>query len=205
MKRLFLTGVVFWVPVLVIYWVLYFLYGLVLKSLYLEPIKSLTEGLSTSVASLFSIFFITALVLSTGILVTNFIGRRLVVWFEYTVKKLPLISSIYSTVKQSLEMIFDEHSQSFREVVLVRFPSESSWSVGFVTNRSEQGMLTVFIPTTPNPTSGYILFVDHVDAVKVDMSVDQALKFVISLGTTANPDVTRLIAQWPEKDKKDQI
>ena len=205
MKRLFLTGVVFWVPVLVIYWVLYFLYGLVLKSLYLEPIKSLTEGLSTSVASLFSIFFITALVLSTGILVTNFIGRRLVVLFEYTVKKLPLISSIYSTVKQSLEMIFDEHSQSFREVVLVRFPSESSWSVGFVTNRSEQGMLTVFIPTTPNPTSGYILFVDHVDAVKVDMSVDQALKFVISLGTTANPDVTRLIAQWPEKDKKDQI
>ena len=205
MKRLFLTGVVFWVPVLVIYWVLHFLYGLVLKSLYVEPIKSLTEGLSTSLASLFSILFITGLIFCTGLLVTNFIGRRLVAWFEYTVKKLPLISSIYSTVKQSLEMIFDEHSQSFREVVLVRFPSETSWSIGFVTNRSETGMLTVFIPTTPNPTSGYILFVAAADAMKVNMSVDQALKFVISLGTTANPDVTRLIEQRAENDKKDQI
>lgn len=203
MKKLFLTGVVFWVPLLVIYWVLNFLYGLVLKSLYLEPIKSLTLGLPTSAASFLSILFITGIVLLTGLLVTNFIGRKLVLWFEYTVKKLPLISSIYTTVKQSLEMIFDERGQAFRETVLVRFPLETSWALGFVTARSDQGLLTVFVPTTPNPTSGFILFVQESDALKVDMPIEQGLKFIISLGTIGIADFSALVYRSPENQKKD--
>ena len=203
MKKLFLTGVVFWVPLLVIYWVLNFLYGLVLKSLYLEPIKSLTLGLPTSAASFLSILFITGIVLLTGLLVTNFIGRKLVLWFEYTVKKLPLISSIYTTVKQSLEMIFDERGQAFRETVLVRFPLETSWALGFVTARSDQGLLTVFVPTTPNPTSGFILFVQESDALKVDMPIEQGFKFIISLGTIGTADFSALVYRSPENQKKD--
>lgn len=194
LRKLFVTGIVFWVPVLVTYWVVTVLYGLLMKTLKFEPLRSLTIGMDVQLAGLFAFLFILGAIAATGLLVRNFFGRHLVLWFEYSLKRVPLISAIYSTVKQSLEMIFDEKSTSFREVVIVRFPSYESWSIGFVTKKDQvNGLLTVFVPTTPNPTSGYILFVREDDALSVDLTVDEALKFVISLGTVSSVDAAAIL------------
>tara|TARA_Y200000002_G_scaffold383247_1_gene404391 strand:+ start:1196 stop:1810 length:615 start_codon:yes stop_codon:yes gene_type:complete len=193
LRKLFATGILFWLPILITYLVLSFLYRMLTRIVYFEPFRSLTEGMSVEVASIIAVILIIVLIVATGLLVTNYFGRNLVGWIEMTLKRLPLVSSIYTTVKNSLEMIFSEQSKSFREVVLVRFPSYESWSVGFVTNTDDKGCLTVFVPTTPNPTSGYILFVPREKAVPLDMSIDEALKFVISLGTGSNVPLSNLI------------
>ncbi|MFA6409315.1 MAG: DUF502 domain-containing protein [Gammaproteobacteria bacterium] len=130
------------------------------------------------------------IVFFTGMLVTNFIGKYLVGLGEALLAKIPLVRSIYASVQQILSTMFKPSGQSFRKVVMIEYPRKGAWTMAFQTgsgmpeineNTGEE-MLTVFVPTTPNPTGGYLLFVPKKDVKELSISVDAALKFIISLG-----------------------
>jgi uncharacterized membrane protein len=189
-RRALIGGLLVWLPILATLYVLRFIVGLMDNSLSVLPKQYQPEqlfgfhipGLGV-VLAVFILFF-------TGLLVGNFIGRKFVKFWEYLLHRIPFVRSIYSAVKQVLETVLVPSSQSFRQVLLVKFPHAESWSIAFLVGQGlketnellQQDLLTVFVPTTPNPTSGYIVFVPKKDTVELSMSVDEALRFVISLG-----------------------
>ena len=128
----------------------------------------------------------------TGVFAANFVGNRVVALWESLLSKIPLVRSVYKAVKQSMEVICSPSGQSFRQVVMIEYPRKGVYSLGFVTNNENafeesamknSKMLTVFLPTTPNPTSGFLLFLPEDEVTLMDMPVDEALKAIISLGT----------------------
>lgn len=123
-----------------------------------------------------------------GALTTNFIGNRLMRWFDELLARVPVVRSIYGAVKQLMEAVFGNGGQAFRQVVLVSFPQAGQWTIGFVTSDSnmpipgDEPKVTVFIPTTPNPTSGWLVFVRQNELISLDMSVEEGMKLVVSGG-----------------------
>jgi hypothetical protein len=132
-------------------------------------------------------------VLGTGALAANLIGQKVVRWAELALARIPVIKGIYSSVKQVSDTLLAPGGQAFRKPVLVRFPHGDSWTIAFLTGQPGPGVaehldgehLSVYVPTTPNPTSGYFIIVPRRDAVELDMSVDEALKYVISMGVVS--------------------
>lgn len=130
------------------------------------------------------------LVLVTGVVATNYLGKYVLRLWEAIVHRIPLVGSIYNAVKQVLETLFSNNSQAFRKVLLIEYPRKGIWSIAFQTNTANQHfnektgeeMVTAFIPTTPNPTSGYLIFVPIKDTCEIDINIDVALKMIISLG-----------------------
>jgi len=130
-------------------------------------------------------------ILLTGVIVANFVGRRLLLMGDAVIGHIPLVRTIYASVKQVLQTLFKPGGQSFRKVLLVEYPRAGMWSIAFQTGEGApevtsvlngEPMVSLFIPTTPNPTSGFLMMVPRKDVIELEMSVDQALKFVISLG-----------------------
>jgi uncharacterized membrane protein len=129
-------------------------------------------------------------VLITGILVTNFFGKKFVIYWEAFLARIPLVNSIYSAVKQIMETFFSS-SKSFRKAYLVEFPKKNIWTIGLLAGDTfeeaekhfEEKMLTLYIPTTPIPTSGYLVVVPESSVRELSMPIDQALKLIVSLGT----------------------
>ncbi|WP_407927635.1 DUF502 domain-containing protein [Legionella fallonii] len=130
------------------------------------------------------------LLVSTGIFATNFFGQRLVNWGEYVLSRIPLVRSIYYSVKQVIHTVLSTNSEAFRKVLLIEYPRKGLWTIGFQTGganteinkHTHNEMISMFIPTTPNPTSGFLLMVPKQEAIELNMSIDEALKFIISLG-----------------------
>lgn len=137
------------------------------------------------------VFFI-----SIGILARNFFGRLIIRLYEYFMNRMPVVRHIYGAIKQIAETIMASQSQAFREVVMLEYPRKGVWSIGFVTNQSEgeiqrvtkENMINVFVPTTPNPTSGYLLFVPKKELHYLHMSVEEGIKLVVSAGIISPPD-----------------
>ncbi|MEM8984719.1 MAG: DUF502 domain-containing protein, partial [Pseudomonadota bacterium] len=133
--------------------------------------------------------------LVTGILAANFFGRRLLGAWESLLARIPLIRSVYSGAKQVAETFFADSGQAFKKVMLVEYPRKGVWSLAFQTSsdlqeiqaRTPKEVVCVFVPTTPNPTSGFIIMVPREDVIELDMEVDQALKMIISLGVVVPP------------------
>ena len=189
-RRCLVGGLLVWLPILATLFVIKFIIGLIDSSLLLLPhayqpqnlIGIDIPGLGVVIAILVLFF--------TGLLAGNFIGRKMLELWEFVLHRIPVVRTIYSAVKQVLETVLVPSSQSFRQVLLVKFPHQESWTLGFLVGQGvaevnkllNAEMLTVFIPTTPNPTSGYIIIVPRKDAMVLNMSVDEALKFVVSLG-----------------------
>jgi uncharacterized membrane protein len=131
-----------------------------------------------------------ALILSIGAVASNFLGKRVIRIGERLVARVPLMGWIYRTTKQLFSTILEERSESFRKVVLVSYPQKGTYSVAFVTSESPtsveselgKGFVTVFLPTTPNPTSGFLLVVPAEDVIPMNLSVDEGLRLVISAG-----------------------
>jgi len=138
-------------------------------------------------------------VLVTGVLAHNFIGRQLVQWWEGLLSQIPIVRSIYSSVKQVSDTMLSPKGNAFRQAVLIEFPQPGQWAIGLVVGAPGRAltrdigadMLTVFVPTAPNPTSGYTILVPPSAVKELDITVDEALKFVISLGVVA-PSEARL-------------
>jgi uncharacterized membrane protein len=138
----------------------------------------------------FGVILALLIVVITGMLVTNILGNRLVNLWEYLVSRIPLVRTIYQAVKQVLATVFSSSEDSFKNVLLVEYPRKGVWSIAFQTGAGfnyasefdADDVLSVFIPTTPNPTSGFLVLVPRKETIKVNLSVDEALKMVISLG-----------------------
>lgn len=131
-----------------------------------------------------------------GALTAGYIGRFFINWSEKIVERMPILRSIYGAVKQIFETVLTSSSDAFREVVIFEYPRKGSWAMGFITgvtqgeiqNLTEDEVINVFLPTTPNPTSGYLLFVPRRDLVILDMSVEDGIKMVVSGGIVTPPD-----------------
>ena len=188
MKQYLVTGVLIWVPIFITYLVLRAIFNIGDYALLLLPAAYRPAAiLGVDIPGL-GLLFIFLILMFTGLLFRNMFGDYLVSLSEHIAAKVPVVSSVHNGVRQALRMIFTTN-KSFQEVVLVEYPRRDVWSIAFVTNRqSAHGVftkdtLTLFIPTTPNPTSGYVFIVDSDQVKPLDMSVDEAIKFVISLGT----------------------
>ena len=188
MKKYLITGMLIWVPILITVLIVRALldfsdYALLIIPQAYRP----TTIYGVHIPGL-GVLLVLAILLVTGLLFRNVLGNFIVSLWEHAIARIPLVSSIHNGVKQALKVIFTTN-KSFQEVVLVEYPRRDCWSVAFVTNRqSAHGVfkhdtLTLFVPTTPNPTSGYVFVVDEQEVRYLDMSVDEAVKFVISLGT----------------------
>jgi uncharacterized membrane protein len=190
LRRYFITGLLIWVPLGITLWVLNLIVGTMDQTLLLLPAKWRTEGfLGIHIPGL-GVILTLAVVLFTGLLAANFIGQHLVNFWEHLLGRIPIVSSIYSSVKQVSDTLLSGSGQSFRKALLVQYPREGCWTVAFQTGMAAneihalvgEELVAVFIPTTPNPTSGFFLMMKQSDTRELGMSVDQALKYIVSMG-----------------------
>ena len=138
----------------------------------------------------FGVLLTLAIVLLMGAITSNFLGKKLVVWGNALLSRIPIVRSIYSSVKQVSDTLFSENGNAFRKALLVQWPREGAWTIGFLTglpggdvvNHLAGDYVSVYIPTTPNPTGGYFIMLKKSDCIELKMSVDEALTYVISMG-----------------------
>lgn len=188
MRKYLIAGLLFWIPVWITYIVIRFLVDLLDQSLALLPAKYQPEQLIGFKIPGLGLIFTVMVVLLTGILVTNFIGHRLVNVWESMLNRIPLIRSIYHAAKQVISALIQPKSEAFRKVVLVEFPRLGMSAVGFQTSEpmsnvpNHKNAITVFIPTSPNPTSGFLVVIAKEEVTELTMSVEEAFKFIISVG-----------------------
>lgn len=189
-RRYIVAGLLVWLPVGAAIVVVAFLIDLMDRLLFLIPPPYRPEALlGFRIPGLGAILALAVLIL-TGMLVGNLIGRRLVDYCESLVARVPLVNKVYGAVKRFAELVLSDSSESFKKVLLIEYPREGLYSLCFQTSehppehehRTGRELTTVFLPTTPNPTSGFMLVVPAEDVVELDMSVEEALKMIISLG-----------------------
>lgn len=190
-RKYFISGLLVWLPIWVTLLVIKFLVDLLSKSLLLLPREYQPDVLLGFHVPGIGVIITLAVIFLTGLLVANFIGRRFVDMGDALMGRIPLVRSVYTGVKQVTQTLFAPGGQSFRKVLLVEYPCAGVWSIAFQTGEvsheierslKSDPMVSYFIPTTPNPTSGFLMMAPKSKVVELDMSVDQALKFVISLG-----------------------
>lgn len=190
MRRYLVAGLLVWVPIGVTILIIKFLVDLMDQTLLLLPAGIQPQHLLGFRLPGLGIVLTVVVVLVTGMVVTNLFGRQLIRLGERLLARIPVVRSIYSSVKQLTESLFSSGGKSFRKVVLVPYPHPGSWTMGFLTgigtgevrDRIGREVLNVFVPTTPNPTSGFFLIVPRQDVIELDMSVDDGLKMLLSVG-----------------------
>ncbi|MBA3537768.1 MAG: DUF502 domain-containing protein [Tatlockia sp.] len=185
-----LTGLIVWLPILVTFVVLRFMIDLLDGTISLLPNAYQPQQLIGMRIPGLGVIISLLLLLSTGVFARNFFGQRLMIWGEALLARIPLVRSIYNTAKQVIQAVFATNSQAFRKVILIEYPRKGLWSIAFLTGfadpeisfKTNEELLSVFVPTTPNPTSGFLMMVPKQDAIELSMTVEDALKFIISLG-----------------------
>jgi uncharacterized membrane protein len=190
LRRYFISGLLIWLPIWVTILVIKFIVDILGNTLSLLPLRYQPDALIGFHIPGINVIITLLIILLTGIIVANFIGRRLILIGDAIIARIPLVRTIYTGVKQVLETLFTPGGRSFRKVLLVEYPRAGMWSLAFQTGEGaaevekqlNDAMVSIFIPTTPNPTSGFLMMVPRKDVIELEMSVDQALKFVISLG-----------------------
>ena len=205
MKRYLVAGLLVWLPLgvtlLVVRMLINWLDGF--TSLLPEQYRPETV-LGFAVPGLGAVLTI-LVVLITGIIAANFVGRRFVKAWEQLLARIPLVRSIYSASKQLTETVFSDSGQSFRQVVMVEFPRKGVWTLAFVTGRGiveaevalEKDLTNIYVPTTPNPTGGYFLMVPKDELIELDMSVDEGLKTILSMGAVSASERAMKLAAQP--------
>jgi uncharacterized membrane protein len=190
LRRYFVAGLLVWIPLGITIWVLKLLVDLMDQSLLLVPEHYRSEGLFGFHVPGLGIFLTLAIVLGTGALAANFFGRKVLQLGHRALSRIPIVRSIYGGVKQISDTLFSPEGKAFRRAVLVRYPHANAWTVALVTGSPEHEVaeligpdqVSVFVPTTPNITAGFFLIVPRADTIPLDMSVDDALKYIISMG-----------------------
>ena len=195
MKKYFITGLLVLVPLFITGWVISGLVGMMDQSLFLLPETWRPKAqLGLEIPGMGAILTL-LIIFVTGVIATNFFGKRLILVWEALLARVPVVKSIYASVKQVSDTLFSDSGNAFRQAVLVQFPRPGAWTIAFVTgkpggdvaNHLSGDYLSVYVPTTPNPTGGYFLMLPRADVVELDMSVDEALKYIISMGVVAPP------------------
>ena len=194
-KRYFVTGLLIWVPLAITAWVLSLIAGIADQSLRLLPESMHPHNIVGFDVPGTGVVLTLLIILVTGLLAANFIGQRLVGWWEKLLARIPVVNSIYNSVKQVSDTLFSSSGNAFRKALLVQYPRAGSWTIAFLTgtpggdvaNHLTGDYVSVYVPTTPNPTSGFFLMLPRSEVVELDMDVDEALKYIISMGVVAPP------------------
>jgi len=190
-RKWLLSGLLTLVPAVITLWVLDWVVSTLDQTLRILPEAWQPQQLFGMHIPGLGVLFALLVVLSIGALASNFIGNKLVNWWHALLHRIPVVRSIYSGVKQVSDTLFSEKGNAFRKALLVQWPREGMWTIAFLTGTpggdvarhlSAQDYLSVFVPTTPNPTGGYFVMVHKRDCVELAMSVDEALTYVISMG-----------------------
>jgi uncharacterized membrane protein len=190
MRRYFITGLLIWVPLVITLWVLNLLVSTLDQILHLLPPQFRTENWLGVHIPGFGVAMTVLIVFVTGVFAANIIGQRLVTFWERVLARIPVVNSIYKGVKQVSDTLFAPGGQAFRKALLVQWPREGMWTVAFLTgtpggdvvSHLEGDYLSIYVPTTPNPTGGYFVMMRRADVIELDMTVDDALKYIISMG-----------------------
>jgi uncharacterized membrane protein len=196
MKKYFITGLLVWVPFGITLWVLNLTIGTMDKTLLLLPEAWHPDRLLGIHIPGWGIILTLLIVGLTGMLVRNVLGQQLLHLWEAVLQHIPFVNSIYKGVKQVSDTLLSGSGNSFRKVLLVRYPHPQAWSLAFqtsvpgeVTNQFDEEYVAVFIPTTPSPVNGFYFFVRKADTIELDMTVDVALRSIVSMGVAADSEV----------------
>jgi len=198
LRKYFITGLLVLVPLAITLWVLNLIIGTMDQSLLLLPESWRPEALfGFRIPGLGTILTLLVIFL-TGLATRNFVGNQVVLIWESIVTRIPVVNSIYSSVKQVSDTLFSSSGNAFRQALLVQYPRQGSWTIAFLTgapggdvrNHLEGDYVSVYVPTTPNPTSGFFLMMPRADVIELDMSVDAALKYIVSMGVVT-PEQSR--------------
>jgi len=192
-KRYLIAGLLVWVPLGITVWVLSLVVTTLDQTLLLIPEGVRPDSLLGFHVPGFGALLSFGLLLLTGVIAANFFGARLIQFWENMLGRIPVVKSIYSSVKQVSDTLLSDSGNAFRKALLVEFPHEGSWTIAFLTGTPAPSVAThfaeehvsVYVPTTPNPTSGYFVMVPRSRVRELDMTVDDALKYVISMGVVA--------------------
>ena len=206
-KRYFITGLLIWVPLVITLWVLNLLVSTMDQTLLLVPAALRTESwLGVHIPGL-GVLLTLLIVFLTGVFTANMIGQRLVAFWEGLLLRIPVVNSIYNGVKQVSDTLFSPTGQAFRKALLVQWPREGMWTIAFLTGTPGRDVtdhltgdyLSIYVPTTPNPTGGYFVIVKRSDVIELDMSVDAALKYIVSMGVVSPNGPRRVDPRLVEK------
>jgi uncharacterized membrane protein len=190
LRKYIIAGLLVWLPLAATVVIIKLVIDLLDKIILILPLDYRPESLFGFSIPGFGLVLSIGVLVLTGMLAANLLGRQLVALWEAILSRIPVVRSIYNAVKQISTTILTSKGKSFRKVVMTEYPRKGIWSIGFVTNEDvaldckdiESGMLAVFLPTTPNPTSGFILLFPKEDIIELDMSVEDGFKFIISIG-----------------------
>ena len=189
-RRWLLAGLLVLVPLAVTVWLLNWIISTLDQTLEILPGDWHPDKLLGFHIPGFGVLLALAIVLSIGAIATNFLGKKLVRWWDALLSRIPIVRSIYSSVKQVSDTLFSENGNAFRKALLVQWPRPGVWTIAFQTgmpggdviNHLQGDYLSVYVPTTPNPTGGYFVMLPRADCIELKMSVDEALTYVISMG-----------------------
>ena len=207
LKRYFVTGLLLWMPIGITFWVLSLVVSTMDQSLALLPAGwNPRLYIGRDIPGIGAILTL-LIVFATGVLTANLVGRRLVIWGEQILSRIPIVRGIYSSVKQVSDTILSPNGNAFRKALLVEYPRRGAWTIAFQTGvpteelheavedsraaRAQWGtgsaadLVSVYVPTTPNPTSGFFLMLPRDETVELDMTVDAALKYIVSMGVVS--------------------
>jgi uncharacterized membrane protein len=193
MKRYMIAGLLVWVPLGITIWVLHSLVTTLDQTLLLVPERLRPEALFGFYIPGLGVVLSIAILLATGVIAANFLGQRLILFWEGLLGRIPFVKSIYSSVKQVSDTILSDQGTAFRKALLVEFPRAGCWTIAFLTgtpagavaDQLQGEFISVYVPTTPNPTGGYFVLMPKESVRELDMSVDDALKYIISMGVVS--------------------
>lgn len=200
LRKWLFSGLLVIVPGVITAWVLNWIVSTLDQTLQILPADWHPDKVLGIHIPGFGVVLTLVILLVVGAIASNFAGRKLVQWGDAVVHRIPVVRSIYSSVKQVSDTLFSESGNAFRTAVLVQWPREGVWTVAFITG-SPNGevaaylrdeFVSVYVPTTPNPTGGYFVMLRKSDCVELEMSVDAALKYIVSMGVVAPADPTSL-------------
>lgn len=195
MKKYFVTGLLIWIPLVITLMVLAWIVNTLDQILLIAPAAVRPDALLGFHLPGVGVLVTLLLILITGLAAANFVGQRLVGFWESLLSRIPVVKSIYYSVKQVSDTLLSSNGQAFRKALLIQYPHQGIWTIAFQTGKPGgdaarhlgDDFVSVYVPTTPNPTSGFFLMLPRKDAIELDMSVDEALKYIISMGVVAPP------------------
>lgn len=193
LKKYIITGLLIWIPLVITLWVLDLVVGMLDQSLRLLPPEYRTEAwLGIHIPGM-GVLLTLLIVFLTGVFGANILGARLVNFWHDILHRIPVVNTIYSGVKQVSDTLFSSSGQAFRKALLIEWPRPGMWTIAFLTGKPGGDVTThlkgeyvsVYVPTTPNPTGGYFVMLPRKDVIELEMSVDEALKYIVSMGVVA--------------------
>lgn len=200
MKKYFVTGLLIWIPLVITLMVLAWIVNTLDQILLIAPAAVRPDALLGFHLPGVGVLVTLLLILITGLAAANFVGQRLVGFWESLLSRIPVVKSIYYSVKQVSDTLLSSNGQAFRKALLIQYPHQGIWTIAFQTGKPGgdaarhlgDDFVSVYVPTTPNPTGGYFVMVRKSDCVELDMSVDSALKYIVSMGVVAPAAPTQL-------------